>query len=40
MGKRSFASDNQGTIYQLATGAAIANTLAGPWCCRKQFQAW
>jgi prepilin-type N-terminal cleavage/methylation domain-containing protein len=28
-GQRSFASDNQGTIFQLATGAAIANTMAG-----------
>jgi hypothetical protein len=28
-GQRSFASDNRGTIYQLATGAAIANTMAG-----------
>ena len=25
----SFASDHRGTIYQLATGAAIANTMAG-----------
>ena len=28
-GQRSFASDQRGTIYQLATGAAIANTMAG-----------
>lgn len=28
-GQRSFASDNRGTIYQLATGVAIANTMAG-----------
>ena len=28
-GQRSFASDHRGTIYQLATGAAIANTMAG-----------
>ena len=28
-GQRSFASDNRGTIFQLATGAAIPNTLAG-----------
>ena len=28
-GQRSFASDNRGTIYQLATGAAIPNTMAG-----------
>jgi prepilin-type N-terminal cleavage/methylation domain-containing protein len=28
-GQRSFASDNTGTIYQLASGAAIANTFAG-----------
>ena len=28
-GQRSFASDNRGTIYQLSTGAAIANTMAG-----------
>ncbi len=28
-GQRSFASDNRGTIYQLATGAPIANTMAG-----------
>jgi len=27
-GQRSFASDNRGTIYQLATGVAIANTMA------------
>ena len=28
-GQRSFASDNRGTIFQLATGAAIPNTMAG-----------
>jgi prepilin-type N-terminal cleavage/methylation domain-containing protein len=28
-GQRSFASDNRGTIYQLSTGVAIANTMAG-----------
>jgi prepilin-type N-terminal cleavage/methylation domain-containing protein len=28
-GQRSFASDQRGTIYQLATGAQIANTMAG-----------
>ena len=28
-GQRSFASDHRGTIYQLATGAAIPNTMAG-----------
>ena len=28
-GQRSFASDHRGTIYQLATGVAIANTMAG-----------
>ena len=28
-GQRSFASNNTGTIYQLMTGAAIANTMAG-----------
>ena len=27
-GQRSFASDNRGTIYQLGTGVAIANTMA------------
>ena len=27
-GQRSFASNNAGTIYQLATGALIANTMA------------
>ncbi len=28
-GQRSFASDNRGTIYQLATGAVIPNTMVG-----------
>jgi type IV pilus assembly protein PilA len=28
-GQRSFASNNAGTIYQLATGAIIPNTMAG-----------
>jgi len=28
-GQRSFASNNTGTIYQLMTGAAIPNTMAG-----------
>ncbi len=28
-GQRSFASNNAGTIYQLATGAVIPNTMAG-----------
>jgi type IV pilus assembly protein PilA len=28
-GQRSFASDNRGTIYQLGSGAAIPNTMAG-----------
>jgi len=28
-GQRSFASDHRGTLYQLATGLAIANTMAG-----------
>ena len=28
-GQRSFASDQRGTLYQLATGAAIPNTMAG-----------
>jgi type IV pilus assembly protein PilA len=28
-GQRSFASNQTGTIYQLATGAAIPNTMAG-----------
>ncbi len=28
-GQRSFASNNAGTIYQLATGAIILNTMAG-----------
>jgi prepilin-type N-terminal cleavage/methylation domain-containing protein len=28
-GQRSFASDQRGTLYQLASGAAIANTMAG-----------
>ncbi|MBI4264788.1 MAG: prepilin-type N-terminal cleavage/methylation domain-containing protein [Acidobacteria bacterium] len=28
-GQRSFATDQRGTIYQLATGAAIPNTMAG-----------
>jgi hypothetical protein len=28
-GQRSFASDQRGTIYQLSTGAQIANTMAG-----------
>ena len=28
-GQRSFASNNTGSIYQLATGAAIPNTMAG-----------
>jgi prepilin-type N-terminal cleavage/methylation domain-containing protein len=28
-GQRSFASNNTGTIYQLATGAVIPNTMAG-----------
>ena len=28
-GQRSFASDHRGTLYQLATGVAIANTMAG-----------
>lgn len=28
-GQRSFASDHRGTIYQLATGAVIPNTMAG-----------
>jgi type IV pilus assembly protein PilA len=28
-GQRSFASDNKGTIYQLAAGTAIPNTMAG-----------
>jgi prepilin-type N-terminal cleavage/methylation domain-containing protein len=28
-GQRSFASDNTGTIYQLGSGAAIPNTMAG-----------
>ena len=28
-GQRSFASDHRGTIYQLGTGAAIPNTMAG-----------
>jgi prepilin-type N-terminal cleavage/methylation domain-containing protein len=27
-GQRSFASDNKGSIYQLGSGAAIANTMA------------
>ena len=28
-GQRSFASDQRGTLYQLSTGVAIANTMAG-----------
>jgi hypothetical protein len=28
-GQRSFASDQRSTIYQLATGAVIPNTMAG-----------
>ena len=28
-GQRSFASDHRGTIYQLVSGATIANTMAG-----------
>jgi prepilin-type N-terminal cleavage/methylation domain-containing protein len=28
-GQRSFASDHRGTLYQLATGAVIPNTMAG-----------
>ena len=28
-GQRSFASDQRGTLFQLATGAAIPNTMAG-----------
>ena len=28
-GQRSFATNESGTIYQLATGAVIANTMAG-----------
>ena len=28
-GQRSFASDNRGTIYQLATGLVIPNTMVG-----------
>jgi hypothetical protein len=28
-GQRSFASDQRGTLYQLSTGAAIPDTMAG-----------